>query len=179
MPQAESRLRGSTRATPRLLLWLAGVLLIARVVTGITERLHPQEAVDRVAWISLEQAKASASNKTVLYQFTAAWCAPCRAMQREVFGDAGSAAFISEQFLPVRVIDRSREDGQNPAAVDSLERLFQVQSFPTLVVVEPASGRHYSAVGYQDKGKTLRFLRNPSGKSWKQIIRQSRADSTR
>ena len=37
--------------------------------------------------------------------------------------------------MPVRVLDRKREDGHNSEAIDKLRRQFQVSGFPTLVVL--------------------------------------------
>ena len=162
MPPAEAghRSHGSSRAAPRVLLAVAGVLLLARVATGIHEHAYPAAPVDRVKWVALEtaEARARAQNKLVLYDFTAAWCAPCRALEHEVFSDPGAAEFISSQLVPAQVTDRRREDGLNPAAVDSLQRRFGVTAFPTLVMFSPETGRSQAVAGFRGKRETLRFL---------------------
>jgi thiol:disulfide interchange protein len=168
MPPDEIVSGGTTRPTPRVLLALAAILLLVRVATGIQEQIHPPEAVDRVAWMGIEQADkmARATHRLVLYDFSAAWCPPCRAMEREMFADPRAAMTLSAFFAPARVIDRSREDGRNSAVVDSLQRRFGVESFPTLVVFSPQTGRHESVIGYRGSKETLRLLRGAHTRLW-------------
>jgi len=163
MPRVEPgpALSGSTRARPTVLLVAAAALMIARVATGIYEERHPTSVPDLVRWQPIEGAEAAAreQKRPVLYDFTAEWCVPCRAMQREVFGDLESAQEIERVFLPVRVLDRMREEGGNAPEVDSLQRRFRVRSFPTLVVVPHGGGDPVVIVGYQGKRSTIQRLR--------------------
>ena len=152
---------GSTRARPTVLLVAAAALMIARVATGIYEERHPTSVPDLVRWQPIEGAEAAAreQKRPVLYDFTAEWCLPCRAMQHEVFGDPESAQEIERVFLPVRVLDRMREEGRNAPEVDSLQRRFRVSSFPTLVVVPHGGGDAVVIVGYQGEKSLIQRLR--------------------
>lgn len=152
---------GSTRARPTLLLAAVLVLLIARLVIGVQEQRHPPAMLEMVDWQPIEGTEAAAHGRgrAVLYDFTADWCPPCVAMQREVFSDPDMAREIERAFVPVRVLDRMREEGRNPALVDSLQRRFGVTSFPTLVVVPAGKGKPIVLVGYQGKENLQRQLR--------------------
>jgi hypothetical protein len=79
-------------------------------------------------------------------------------MARDVFADAAAAREIERSFVPVRVLDRSREDGRNVAAVDSVQRRYGVDAFPTLVVAMPGAMRFERTSGYGGRAATLEWL---------------------
>src|SRR5438445_222521 len=146
MPPTEGHPRtGSTRAAPVVLLAVAAFLLIARIGFGIFEHVERPPGADLVRWRAagaLAETEARSSGKPLLYDFSAEWCGPCRTMQDEVFADARMAAKINQVYVPVRVLDRQREEGRNPPPVDDLQRRYRVNAFPTLVVVSPDGARH-------------------------------------
>src|SRR5438093_12989044 len=93
---------GPTRATPVLLLALAGALLVARVALGIIEHVRPVERADRVEWRepAAGEAEARADDRLLLYWFTRDGEPLGRQMSREVFADPRSAQMIQGQFVP-------------------------------------------------------------------------------
>ena len=170
----------STRILPRWLLVLLVVLLAGRVGFGLWERAHPLpkaaapsggasghasgspgSKIDRIAWSDFAHALplAQASQRPVLYEYSAEWCGPCRRLSDEVFADANSAYEINAAFVPVHFVDRRQEDGRNPAVVDSMQKAYVIEAFPTLVATT-ADGRELGRiVGYPGKQEVRDSLR--------------------
>jgi thiol-disulfide isomerase/thioredoxin len=111
----------------------------------------------------LEQQKAQ--GKPILYDFTAAWCPPCHRLDAEGLSDPQIASLISSAYQLSRVVDRRREEGKNPAAIDELEGRYSVSGFPTLVVATPDGRPIARLVGYPGRNSLLHFLRESSRKT--------------
>ena len=126
--------QSNQRSIPIWLLALAAVLLIARIVSYATKA----EVADAVQWLSIEEgmARARTTDKPILYDFTADWCAPCHQLDAEVFRNEQLARTINSSFVPVRVVDRQQEEGRNTPAVAALQKQYGVNGFPTLVFAD-------------------------------------------
>jgi thiol:disulfide interchange protein len=164
MPPAErGPVTGPSRTLPRWLLLLAAALLVARIGVAVWENAHPPavpEATDLVTWVDVSQAEAESrrTHKPILYDFTAEWCAPCKLMANEVFANSVVAERIDRMFVPVRVIDRQQEEGQNSPAVARLERDYRVRGFPTLVIAWPGVEKYETVSGYGGAERTTQWL---------------------
>ncbi len=159
MPPAETR-PGSTRFDPSWLLLVAAALFLVRVGWGVWESYNPPKKSEKIAWVEFAGAEALAkqTGKPILYDFTADWCPPCKLMKAELFSDEKSAKAITAMVVPVRVLDRQREEGRNAAWVDSLQRAYAVDGFPTLVVYSPRTGRSQMSTGYAGDQPTLQWM---------------------
>ena len=166
-PTALSTARsGPTRAAPVALIVVAGVLLAARIAFGLYEHARPIERADRVEWRepAAGETEAREGDRIVLYWFTRDRDARCGQMAREVFGDPRVADALEKQFVPVRVLDRSREDGgRNSIDVSRLIVDYSVKEFPALVVAYPGRERFEKLEGYPGSLSTMQFLSRAVG----------------
>ena len=137
----------SQRTVPVVLIVVAVALIAARVAA---HWFTPEKKASLVQWVPLEQVGqlAAATNKFILIDFTAEWCEPCHQLDAEVFGDPALSSEINRRFLAVRVTDRKREEGRNPAYIQQLEQRYHVNSYPTVVFVDAGGLERARMEGY-------------------------------
>jgi len=166
-PASEGRPSGSQRRVPAALYWILGAALVLRLVTAISDRGKASETEGLIHWQSAGNVHSisAATRRPILYDFTAAWCPPCRRLDSEGWADAGIATRIGSAFVPARIVDRQREDGKNPPAIEELHKRYGIQVFPTLVAAD-SSGREIARMeGYPGRERLEAFLREAVEKS--------------
>ncbi|MEP6994129.1 MAG: thioredoxin family protein [Acidobacteriota bacterium] len=163
-PASSPRPESQSRLSP-ILLWVLIAAALFRVVTAVMDREGKESGAGLVRWQPHEKAAAlsQATKKPILYQFTAAWCGPCHLLDKN-WSDASIAQSVNGEFVPSRVIDRQREDGENPPDIGDLQRRYDITAFPTLVAVAPDGRLLGKLEGYGGRDVLLRFLKEPGAK---------------
>jgi thiol:disulfide interchange protein len=191
---SEKHLRPQRRF-PAVLFALLAVLLAARAIVSRkadAASADPAEttaepatfAQDRIHWIAHQDAArlSAQSGKPILYEFSAAWCEPCHELASEVFADKDAADYINAHFVPVELIDRIREDGQNIPAVARLQERYGINSLPTICVALPDGtliGRYRGfAPGGDGRDRIVKFLKKAEEKA-REVMKEEAGQTTR
>jgi thiol:disulfide interchange protein len=157
-----SKSRSQSALSP-VLLWILLAAAVLRVVTAVMDRAG-KDGPGLVQWQRRGEASAEAarSGKPVLYDFTAAWCGPCKLLD-EAWADASVAEKVNAGFVPVRITDRMREEGRNPPDIAELQRRYEVSAFPTLVVAAPDGRLIAKHEGFRSPQALAAFLSEAAG----------------
>ena len=140
---------GSAISTPVWLLAAALLFLALRCGLSLMESMNPPKASAEINWRDVEKITDSETNgsKFFFYDFTADWCAPCQQMDKTAFQSKDIVSLLNDEFIPVKVVDRKREEGKNSVKVQELEDAYSVQAFPSLVIALPNGAKVIDHLG--------------------------------
>ena len=147
--------RTSQRTVPVMLFVVAIALVGARAVSHLAKPAAPEG----VQWISLDELQGRRPDQPILLLFTADWSAAARALETEVSRSRDLAGTINRRFIPVRIVDRRREDGRNAPQVEALVQRFSVREFPTIVISDGSGNELARMEGPHEKEELEQILR--------------------
>lgn len=97
-------------------------------------------------------AQAKAQKKLVLLDFTGSdWCGYCKLLDKEVLSQQAFKDFADKNYVGV-TLDYPHEKAQSDAVKqqnDDLAKKFNIEGFPTLIVVDPDGKEIGRQVGYE------------------------------
>jgi len=97
------------------------------------------------------QAQAKKENKAILMDFTGSdWCPPCQQIKKTVFSASEFAKFATQNLVLVEVdFPENKEQTETLKKANAeLEKKFNVDGYPTLIVVDASDKELFREVGY-------------------------------
>ncbi len=126
-------------------------ILLTLTVLGATSFARPATEVN---WLSIAEAQEQikTSPKAIFIDFTAEWCGWCKVMDKNTFADPQVAAYMNENFYPVRLDYDSDEAfmffGREYTA-RQLGEEYRVSGLPTILLIAHDNGKSKKLVGYK------------------------------
>jgi hypothetical protein len=150
--------RTDTIATPLWLLVVTALSIVLRIAAGWWDDTHPQTPSAVVAWQSDAEMGEALEGKPRLFYFTADWSQACKTMEEDSFRNLEIVKLINSKFEPVRVVDRTVEDGHNPKRIKDLETKYSITDFPSTVIALPDGTWVSEKDGVLKHGALKRYL---------------------
>jgi thiol:disulfide interchange protein DsbD len=150
---------GSVSGEPVGYRWGRRFAGVAAVVVGLSG-LFVAEAENPITWIPFSDeslAHAVESGRPILIDFQAAWCLPCREMERTTFRDPAVVRAMSE-FTNLKA-DVTAEDDR----AEALMGHWDVPGVPTYVLLGPDGRERRRFIGFVPVDKMLDGLREAAG----------------
>ena len=133
--------------------WLVNLFIFICVTNGIVNaQTNVSINFGESDYITVMEA-AKAQQRNVLFYFTHPYCAPCKIMERTVFNQPDIIKIFEETVIPVKVdcVD------EKPFA-RAIQKQFEINRFPTLLIVDTAGNILDESSGFMDKEELAVFM---------------------
>ena len=133
---------------------LTTILLLGIIVYGYCSFINPVVSADGINFTdgTLTEAirKAKSENKAVFIDVSTTWCGYCKKMKRNAFSDKTVGAYFNDKFVS---IEMDAEKGEGIAFAQK----YNVNSFPTFIILDKNETVVLIGVGYLDKEQFMEF----------------------
>lgn len=102
---------------------------------------------DKSSWKEIK-AKAKKENKLIFVDAYAAWCGPCKKMERDVFSKETAGQYYNAKFINAK-IDMEKGEGIG------LAKNFGIMAYPTLLFVNSTGEVVHRSVGYHNTDQLI------------------------
>jgi thioredoxin:protein disulfide reductase len=150
---------GAVAGEPVGYRWARRLAGAGAIVVGLSG-FFVAEAENPIAWVPFSDqalAHATATGRPVLIDFQAAWCLPCREMERTTFRDP-AVVRATRAFAALKA-DVTAEDDQ----AEALMAHWQIPGVPTYVLLGPDGQERKRFIGFVPVESMLDGLREASG----------------
>ncbi len=109
---------------------------------------------------------AKEQNKKVLLDFTGSdWCPPCKMLHKEVFSSDKFKDFAAEYLVLVELDfpQRKKQTDELKAANEALSQHFDIEGFPTIIVVDSDMNVLFNEVGFAPVDEYMEMLKGDLG----------------
>lgn len=115
-------------------------------------------------WQSVLQ-KATQEHKTIFVDCYATWCAPCKAMERSVFGKKEVGDFVNQNFISVKLqIDTSKNDADDVKSwypeSSRMKNDYGIVAVPTFLFFSSDGKAIHKSIGYKNDDAFLSLCRS-------------------
>ena len=138
---------------------LLGFLVLSLSSVNVGERNESQP----IAWVTIEEVEnlIKEEPRKVFVDVYTTWCGPCKLMDRTTFKDEKVTDYIEANYYAVKLNADSpnliKFRGKQISEKD-LAQSFQVQGYPTIILMDEELGSIKSTLGYMKAGQFKRLL---------------------
>lgn len=125
--------------------------------------VHKANDINSITWVSIEEAQELMENepRKMFIDIYTTWCGPCKLMDRTTFKDEKVTEYVRAKYYAVRLNAESTQltkfKGKEMTEKE-LAQKFQVQGYPTILLMDEDLGSIQVKLGYMKPGQFKKLL---------------------